>query len=114
VKPDGHYEFLRLPFGLKNVTFSHFSKIILHKCTWFSQEVSLLGHIVKTSGIHLDPKKVHAIQAMLPLTNVKQVKQFLGIYNDNRKFIAYFAKISQSIAELVKKEIPFIWSVACN
>jgi hypothetical protein len=27
VTPDGHYEFLRLPFGLKNAP-SHFSKIM--------------------------------------------------------------------------------------
>jgi hypothetical protein len=29
VTPDGHYEFLRLPFGLKNAP-SHFSKIMFH------------------------------------------------------------------------------------
>jgi hypothetical protein len=159
VTPDGHYEFMRLPFGLKNAP-SHFSKIMfqalgdlqfvkiyldditihsttfdLHldhvsivldrlrqanlklnseKCTWFAQEVALLGHIVNTSGIHMDPKKVHAIQTMLPPTNVKQVQQFLGICNYYRKFIANFAKISQPIAELVKKEIPFRWSSACD
>ena len=38
----------------------------------------------------------------------------MGICNYYRKFIANFAKISQPIAELVKKEIPFIWSDACN
>jgi hypothetical protein len=83
-------------------------KLNCDKSTWFSQEVSLLGHIVNTSGIHMDPKKVHAIQAMLPPTNVKQVQQFLGICNYYRKFIANFAKMSEPIAELVKKEIPFI------
>ena len=159
VTSDGHYEFLRLPFGLKNAP-SHFSKIMLQanvdqgflknncdditihsttfelviqhvltvldrlkkanlnfngdKCTWFSQEVSLLGHVVNTSGIHMDPKKIHAIQAMLQPTNVKQVQQFLGICNYYRKFILDFAKISQPIAELVKKEIPFNWSVDCD
>ena len=29
VTPDGHFEFLRLPFGLKNAP-SHFSKIMYH------------------------------------------------------------------------------------
>jgi hypothetical protein len=51
-------------------------KLNSDQCTWFSQEVSLLGHIVNTSGIHMDPKKVHAIQAMLPPMYVKQVQQF--------------------------------------
>ncbi len=83
-------------------------KLNSDKCTWFSQEVSLLGHIVNTSGIHMDPKKIHAIQAVLPPTNVKQVQQFLGICNYYRKFIANFAHLSQPIAELVKKEKTFI------
>ena len=51
---------------------------------------------------------------MLPPTNFKQVQQFLGICNYYRKFNADFAKISQPIAELVRKEIPFVWSTACN
>jgi hypothetical protein len=54
-------------------------KLSGYKCTWFAQEVALLGHIVNTSGIHMDPKKIQAIQAMLPPTNVKQVQQFLGL-----------------------------------
>ena len=159
VTPDGHFEFLRLPFGLKNAP-AHFSKIMyqalgdlnfvkiyldditihsktfpLHvehvskvigrlkeanlklngeKCAWFAQEISLLGHIVNTDGISMDPKKVHAIQAMLPPTTVKQVQQFLGICNYYRRFIADFAKISQPIAELVKLDTPFIWSPQCQ
>jgi hypothetical protein len=31
------------------------------KCTWFSQEASLLGHVVNTSGIHMYMEKIHAI-----------------------------------------------------
>ena len=48
-------------------------KLKCEKCTWFAQEVALLAHIINTTGIHMDPKKVHAIQTMLPPTNVKQV-----------------------------------------
>jgi hypothetical protein len=51
---------------------------------------------------------------MLPPRNVKQVHQFLGICNFYRKFIANFAKNSQPIIELVRKEIPFRLSSACN
>ena len=65
-------------------------------------------------GYSYGSQDIHAIQAMLPPTNVKQVHQFLGICNYYRKFILDFAKMSQPIAELVKKDTPFIWSVACN
>jgi hypothetical protein len=34
----------------------------------------LLVHVVNTSGIYMDPKKIHAVQAMLPPKNVKQVQ----------------------------------------
>jgi hypothetical protein len=48
-------------------------------------------------------------------TNERQARSIVfGNIQLLPQIIAYFAKISQSIAELVKKEIPFIWSVACN
>ncbi len=68
----------------------------------------------KHFGYSHGSEEYHAIQAMLPPTNVKQVHQFLGICNYYRKFILDFAKISQQIAELVKKELPFNWSVDCD
>jgi len=159
VTPDGHYEFLRLPFGLKNAP-SHFSKIMqqtlgdlsfvkiyldditihsetfdLHithvktaigrlqesnlklngaKCTWFSREISLLGHIVNIYGISMDMKKIDAILKMLAPKNVKQVQIFLGLGNYYRRFICEFAKIIKPIATLLQKDVKFLWSEECQ
>jgi hypothetical protein len=153
ITPDGHYEFLRLPFGLKNAP-SHFSKLMFQalgdlkfvkiyldditihspdfyshvahisqvlqrlqkanlrlnssKCTWFASQVKLLGHIVSTNGVAMDPAKVEAVQSFKAPQNVKQVQQFLGICNYYRRFIKDFAKVSQPIATLVCKDTPFI------
>ena len=153
ITPDGHYEFLRLPFGLKNAP-SHFSKLMFQalgdikfvkiyldditihspdfhadvhhisqvlqrlqkanlrlnssKCTWFASRVKLLGHIVSTNGVAMDPAKVEAVQSFKAPQNVKQVQQFLGICNYYRRFIKDFAKVSQPIATLVCKDTPFI------
>lgn len=159
VTPDGHYEFLRMPFGLRNAP-SHFSKIMykalgslpfvkiyldditIHsetfeehiqhvletlkclneanlklngaKCSWFAQEISLLGHIINSNGIAMDPQKIETIQSMLPPQNVKQVQQFLGMVNYYRRFIKDFAKIAQPLANLIKKETPFNWTDLCH
>ena len=158
VTPDGHYEFLRMPFGLKNAP-SHFSKIMFQalgslsfvkiyldditihsetfeqhiqhvqqtldhlnsanlklngaKCNWFAQEIKLLGYIVNTKGITMDPKKIDSIQSMLPPKNVKQVQQFLGMVNYYRRFIKNFAKIAQPLVNLIKKDTPFQWTDVC-
>jgi hypothetical protein len=46
----------------------------------------------------MDPAKVEAVQSFKAPQNVKQVQQFLGIYNYYRRFIKDFAKVSQPIA----------------
>jgi hypothetical protein len=115
ITPDGHYEFLRLPFGLINAP-SHFSKIMFQalgdfnfvkiyldyitihsidfdthlthiqqvfarlkevnlklnssKCTWFASRITLLGHVVTSDGITVDPAKIEAVQSFQRPQNV--------------------------------------------
>ena len=84
------------------------------KCTWFSREISLLGHIVNIYGISMDMKKIDAILKMLAPKNVKQVQIFLGLGNYYRRFICEFAKIIKPIATLLQKDVKFLWSEECQ
>ena len=69
ITPDGHYEFLRLPFGLKNAP-SHFSKIMFQALGDFP--------FVK---IYLDDITIHSVDFTSHLHHIKQVLQRLTEVN---------------------------------
>jgi len=55
--------------------------IKLEKCTWFSDEVEYLGHIVRPGQLHVHNKNVDALKhAKFPTTKT-QLKSFLGMCN---------------------------------
>ncbi len=78
------------------------------KSTWFASRVTLLGHVVTPDGITMDPAQIEAVQSFKPPQNFKHVQQLLGNCNYYRRFIKVFAKISQLIAKLICKDVPFI------
>ena len=79
------------------------------KCSYFSNEVQYLGHILSTTGIRPIPAKTHAIQHMQPPTTPKQVGAFLlvGYYT---KFIEGFAKIAKPLTLLTRQQVKFEWT----
>jgi len=84
------------------------------KCTWFSKEVRLLGHIVNSKGVSTDPNKIRAITEMNPPQNLKQLQQYLGLCNYYRRFIQDFSKLAAPLFKLLKKEEKFVWSTECQ
>jgi hypothetical protein len=45
---------------------------------------------------------------------VKQVRSFLGFANFYQKFIANYSDIARPLIDLTKKDVPFVWSDACE
>jgi hypothetical protein len=80
------------------------------KCSWFSNKIALLGHIVCGTGVAMDPAKVDAINNRPVPRTVKQVQEFLGLTNYYRKFIKDYAKIARPLFELTRKDTPFEWN----
>ena len=46
--------------------------------------------------------------------NVKTIKSFLGLCNYYRPFVPNFADLAKPMNRLLKKEIPFEWTEACE
>jgi len=85
-------------------------KIKPSKCHFAQQEITFLGHIVNKNGILPDPEKIEKVKNFPRPTTVTQIRSFLGLASYYRKFIKDFSVIAKPINQLVKKEIPFIWT----
>jgi len=78
----------------------------LEKCTWFSDEVEYLGHIVRPSQLHVHNKNVDALKhASFPTTKT-QLKSFLGMCNVYRRFVKDFAKRAKPLNAMTRAEVP--------
>jgi len=78
----------------------------LEKCTWFSDEVEFLGHIVHPGQLHVHNKNVDALKhAKFPTTKT-QLKSFLGMCNVYRRLVKDFAKRAKPLNALTRAEIP--------
>ena len=142
----GHWQFKRMPFGLRNApaafqramqlvlhkfprgnvivyiddvlimsaTFEeqllmvgkvlntlkeHGIKLKLEKCTWFKEEVEYLGHLVGASGMRKVPAYVDKVRNMDKPKTVGQLREFLGLANFQRKFVANFSSIQKPLSE---------------
>ena len=143
--PRGHWQFKRLPFGLRNApaafqremqcvlsNFSHGNvivyiddvlimskgfeehvemvrkvlstlsvygvKIKATKCTWFQQEVEYLGHVIGRDGIKKAEKFVEKIRDFPRPETVRQLREFLGLANFQRKFVPDFSTVQKPLS----------------
>ncbi|GJZ01081.1 putative nucleotidyltransferase, ribonuclease H [Tanacetum coccineum] len=79
------------------------------KCEVWLQEVRFLGHVVNSEGIHVDPSKVEAIKNWKPPKTPIEIRSFLGLVGNFRRFITNFSKISKPLTLLTQKEKKFKW-----
>lgn len=80
------------------------------KCAFAQRSVAYLGYVINEHGVSTDPKKVVDIQSWPTPTNLKELRGFLGISGYYRKFVQSYGVISQPLTQLLKKNVPFVWS----
>ena len=78
-------------------------KIKCSRCKFFKFQVHYLGYMVGISGVQLLPEKVEAIKKLVAPTNVDKVHQFLGITGFYRKFVPFYADITNCLTKLLRK-----------
>src|SRR6202020_28267 len=69
-----------------------------------------LDHVVGRDGIHPDPKKIEKVKNYPVSTNLIQLRVTLGLFSYYLKFIKDFSRIARPMNNLLKKDIPFIWT----
>ncbi|XP_020294887.1 uncharacterized protein LOC109860298 [Pseudomyrmex gracilis] len=128
---NGHYEYMRMPFGLKNASptfqrmmnkglkglvgnncFVYIDDIIVYektieehnknlrvlferlrqvglklqpdKCEYLRPELEYLGHLISERGVQPNPKRIEKVQTYPAPKNAKEIKQFLGLTNEQQ------------------------------
>ena len=75
------------------------------------QEGKLLGHIVSSKGIKIDPAKVESIQKIDAPRNKKEIHPFLEKIIFLRRFIPNFAEIVKHMTNMLKKDNDIKWTI---
>ncbi len=82
------------------------------KCEFFKQKIGFLGHVLSADGVSMEQDKVDAILTWPPLTDVNDVRRFLGLAGYYRKFVAGFSAIASPLSELTKNDTAWTWGTA--
>ena len=100
------------------IVFSHLQeaglKMKRSKCDFFKSEIHYLGHLISPEGVSPLPNKLDSIRHMPVPNSAKEIKQFLGLTGYYRKFVPRFADISRPLTTLMKKDVKFEWTSACQ
>lgn len=159
ITPDGHYEFLKMPFGICNgpsVFQKAISKAIQHldfaqvyiddllipfmtiseglkyldltlqalnqagftinlrKCKFFVTSIEYLGRRISGGCVQPSESKISALINSPVPSNVKEVRQFMGLASYFRKFIPNFASRTACITKLTKNNQKWEWGTEQN
>ena len=89
-------------------------KLHPQKCSLGRSTVPYLGHIVSSQGIFPDHEKIAAVEKFPTPTNVRSVREFLGLASYYRRFVPNFAKVAGPLHMLTRADVPFVWTDACE
>ena len=82
------------------------------KCQFSQSRVTFLGHRINEEGIQPDPDKVAAIWEFHTPQSVGDVRRFLGMVNQLRKFSEHLADQTRPLRELLQKDRAWMWGEA--
>ena len=77
--------------------------INIDKCEFIKKEPKYLGHKVTETGIRTDPDKVAAIAELKPPSNIKDLRQYVGVASWYRRFVPDFTATVHPLNALLKR-----------
>jgi hypothetical protein len=91
---------------------THGVRLNVKKCSWFSESVEFLGHVVSRDGLSKPPAYVEAVRSFPRPTTVTQLREFLGLVQFQRKFIKDCSLIMKPLSSVTggKKKRKIDWT----
>ena len=82
------------------------------KYVFGATSISFLGQTVNSEGIQPDQNKIRAICDMKPLSNLTELRRFLGMLNQLSKFSPHLTDKTQPLRELLSTKTQWVWEEA--
>jgi ribonuclease HI len=80
------------------------------KCTFGVLAGKLLGFLVSSRGIEVNPGKIRAIEKMKPPIDLREVHKFTGCLASLSRFISRLGEKALPLYQLMKKSDKFVWT----
>ncbi|KAE8724094.1 hypothetical protein F3Y22_tig00010927pilonHSYRG00135 [Hibiscus syriacus] len=106
-----HIDHLRIVFKILRENELYVKK---EKCTFATEEVQFLGHVIGHGKLLMDGNKIKAITEWEPPTKVSEMRSFLGLVNYYRRFIQGYSVQASPLTDLLKKGKAWEWSEQCQ
>ncbi|KAL4013706.1 hypothetical protein IC575_025889 [Cucumis melo] len=74
----------------------------LEKCNFAKSRIGYLGHFISEQGIKVDLEKIRVVSERPTLTNVREVRGFLGLTGYYRRFVKNYGTIAAPLTQLLK------------
>ncbi|KAL3756018.1 hypothetical protein ACJRO7_002969, partial [Eucalyptus globulus] len=84
------------------------------KCVFGAKSGKLLGFMVSSKGIEIDPSKVKAICDLQPPTTTREVRSLMGRLNYVARFICQLSETAKPFFKLLKKNAKIEWNAECQ
>lgn len=88
---------------IESFTEAHM-KISSEKSHFFEEKIEFLGNIISQGRVTVNPKKLETIKNYVMPTTLKQLRSFLGLTGQYRKFIKNYADIAKPLSVLLQSE----------
>jgi len=84
------------------------------KCHLLRKSVGYLGHVISEHGVETDPEKTASVANWSTPTDVKDLRQFLGLASYYRRFVKNFSQIAAPLFQLTQKGKNWCWNQDCE
>jgi len=98
---------------LEVITIEGF-RLKFKKCTFASDSVTYLGHIIQNNSVRPLKDNLISIKNFSTPKNTKNIRQFLGKINFYHQYIPKSAIILNPLHKLLSKNEKFVWSKDCE
>jgi len=88
-------------------------KLHPQKCFLGRPEVPYLSHVISAGEILPHPGNLLAVKEFPTPTNVRAVREFLGLASYYQRFVPDFGKQVGLVHILIRANVPFLWSESC-